>query len=252
MSKLLRTLAITFALVLSASFVCAQGTDRREMDQWMKMTEHQTEPPAGTIITMANWRRFQSVMPLGMIKLFQGVYDWKMPADVQMPVGTPRFDNVPKTWMAATEKYSSQVRVEVTPAGHHILRNYYGGTPFPNPQDPDKGWKILANVMWGVGPAMYINTPDHHGTVWAVDRFGDVAPSTFEVVARLTDYITDPGFPHTLDYAPGTWATGWAMQESPQQARYTASLGMIFKDQEKNPFPDTYIFVPALRRSLRL
>jgi hypothetical protein len=252
MSKLLRTLAISLVLALIPSLVCAQSTDRSEMDQWMKMTEHQTEPPAGTTITMANWRQYQSVMPLGMIKLFQGVYDWKMPADVQMPVGTPRFDNVPKTWMAATEKYSSQVRMEVTPAGHHILRNFYGGTPFPNPQDPDKGRKILANVMWGVGPAMYVNTEDHHGTVWAVDRFGNIAPSTFEVVARATDYITDPSLPHTLDYAPGTWGTGWGMQLSPEQAKYTASLGMIFKDQEKNPFPDTYIFVPALRRSLRL
>src|SRR5215471_7326542 len=117
MSKLLRTLVIGFVLVLQPSFVRAQGTDRSDMDQWMKMTEHQTEPPAGTTITMANWRQYQIVMPLGMIKLFQGAYDWKMPADVQMPVGTPRFDNVPKTWRDATEKYGSQVRVEVTPAG---------------------------------------------------------------------------------------------------------------------------------------
>jgi len=43
------------------------------MDQWMKLTEHQTEPPTGTTITMANWRQYQSVMPLGMIKLFQTV-----------------------------------------------------------------------------------------------------------------------------------------------------------------------------------
>jgi hypothetical protein len=248
-----RVLTVGLLLVLLPALGWAQTmTDRSEMDQWMKMTEHQTEPPVGTTVTMANWQQYQSVMPLGMIKFFQGVYGWKMPADVQMPVGTPRFDNVPKTWMAATEKYSSQVRMEVTPAGHHILRNYYGGTPFPNPQDPDKGWKILANVMWGVGPAMYVNTPEHHGTVWSVDRFGNISPSTFDVVSRLTDYITDPGFPHTLDYAPGTWATGWAMQESPEQAKYTVSLGMIFKDQEKNPFPDTYVFVPALRRSLRL
>jgi hypothetical protein len=57
MSKLLRTLAIAFVLVQPPSFVCAQGTDRSEMDQWMKMTEHQTEPAAGTTITMANCAR---------------------------------------------------------------------------------------------------------------------------------------------------------------------------------------------------
>ena len=89
MRKLLRALTIGFAFVLLPSLLWAQGTDRSEMDQWMKMTEHQTEPPVGTTITMANWQRYQSVMPLGMIKLFHGVYGWKMPADVQMPVGAP-------------------------------------------------------------------------------------------------------------------------------------------------------------------
>ena len=53
-------------------------------------------------------------------------------------------------------------------------------------------------------------------------------------------------------YAPGTWYTEWLMEETPEQARYTASLNLFFVDQEKNPFPDTFVFVPALRRSLRL
>ena len=42
------------------------------------------------------------------------------------------------------------------------------------------------------------------------------------------------------------------MEETPEQARYTASLNLFFVDQEKNPFPDTFVFVPVLRRSLRL
>ena len=51
------------------------------MDQWIKATEHQTEPTIGTTMTMPNGQQCQSVMPLGMIKLFQGRYGWKMPAD---------------------------------------------------------------------------------------------------------------------------------------------------------------------------
>jgi hypothetical protein len=42
------------------------------------------------------------------------------------------------------------------------------------------------------------------------------------------------------------------MEETPEQARYTSTLSLYFKDQEQHPVPDTYIFVPALRRSLRL
>jgi hypothetical protein len=88
-----------------------------------------------------------------------------------------------------------------------------------------------------------------------MDRFGNVNASTFDVVYRVStsDYISDPGIPpESLDYAPGTWYTEWAMEESPEQARYTASLELFYIDQEKQPFPDTFVFVPALRRSLRL
>ena len=72
------------------------------------------------------------------------------------------------------------------------------------------------------------------------------------VVYRLSAYVTDPYFPAAPNYAPGTWFTEWLMEESPEQARYTASLNLFYIDQEKSPFPDTYVFVPALRRSLRL
>ena len=88
--------------------------------------------------------------------------------------------------------------------------------------------------------------------VWALDRYGNVNQTKLDVVYRWSDYITDPNFPTTLNYAPGTWYTEWLMEETPEQARYTASLNLFFIDQEKNPFPDTYVFVPALRRSLRL
>ena len=42
------------------------------------------------------------------------------------------------------------------------------------------------------------------------------------------------------------------MQETPEQARYTASLALYYTDQQAHPYPDDYVFVPALRRSLRL
>jgi hypothetical protein len=246
-------LVIGFLFALLPSLVWAQGTDRSEMDQWLKDTEHQTEPPVGTTITMSNWEQYKSVMPLGMIKLFQGTYGWKMPADVSIPVGPAHLGgNLPKTWIEATEKYGAQTGVEVLPNGHYQIKNYYGGTPFPNPQEPNKGWKALANVFWAFVPALYVNSPQNYGTVWAIDRFGNVAPSSFDVVYRWSAYITDAGFPHEETYAPGSWYTEWGMQETPEQARYTASLSIYYQNQESNPFPDTYVFVPALRRSLRL
>jgi hypothetical protein len=191
-------------------------------------------------------------MPLGMQKLFDGTYFWKIPSDVQINLQPAKYDFLPQSWIAATEKYGSQTSVTTLPNGHYKIENYHGGTPFPNPQDPNKGWKILANVFWAFQPSVYFNGPSNYGTVWSVDRFGNIAPSTLDVVYRWSDFNTDPGFPVQFNYAPGTWYTEWLMQESPEQARYTSSLNLFFVDQEAHPFPDTFVFVPALRRSLRL
>ena len=57
------------------------------MDQWVKDTANQGDEPVGAKITMANWQQYKQFMPLGMQKLFEGGYYWKMPADIEMDVG---------------------------------------------------------------------------------------------------------------------------------------------------------------------
>jgi hypothetical protein len=244
--------AMSIALAMLASAAFAQ-TDVSEMQDWLKDSANQGQLPVGTKITMSNWQQYKQFMPLGMIKLFQGVYGWKMPSDVEMDIGpSHEGGNLPKTWVEATEKYGPQTGVDLLPNGHYVIKNYHGGTPFPNPEEPNKGWKVLANVFFAYAPAMYVKTPTNYGTVWAVDRYGNIAPSGLDVVYRWSDYITDKGFPPRENYAPGTWYTEWLMQESPEQARYTASLALYYVDQEAHPYPDNYVFVPSLRRSLRL
>jgi hypothetical protein len=89
--------------------VCAQSTDFSAMNQWLKMSAKPPPLPVGTKITMANWKQYEAYMPLGMIKMFQGVYGWKMPADVELDVGpSHEGGNLPASWREATEKYSSR------------------------------------------------------------------------------------------------------------------------------------------------
>jgi hypothetical protein len=252
MKTLARLLAVGMVIALLPSLGWSQSTDRSEMDQWVKDTANQGDLPVGTKVTNANWQQYKNFLPLGMQKLFEGKYFWKMPEGVELDVGPTIHNFLPKSWRDATEKYGAQTTVEVLPNGHFVLHNYHGGTPFPNPQDPNKGWKILANAFWAYQPAVYVNAPENVGSVWANDRYGNVNQTTIDVVYRWSSYITDPNFPQTLTYAPGTWYTEWLMEETPEQARYTASLNLFYIDQEKTPFPDTYVFVPALRRSLRL
>jgi Protein of unknown function (DUF1329) len=255
MRSLMRIVVIglVFALLPSLGWAQTEQTDWSEMSQWLKMSEKQGTIPIGTTITMANWQQYKQFMPLGMIKMFQGVYGWKMPPDIQINVGPSHLGNdLPATWVTATEKYGPQTSFKILPNGHYVLENYHGGVPFPNPEEPHKGWKILCNIYFGFVPTLYVNGTTNHATVWAVDRYHDVTSSTLELVYRWSAYITDPGFPPEEHYAPGTWYTEWAMQLTPEQAKYTAELQLFYKDMEARPFPDTYVFVPALRRSLRL
>ncbi|MGH7917875.1 MAG: DUF1329 domain-containing protein, partial [Candidatus Binataceae bacterium] len=95
--------------------------------------------PAGTTITMENWRQYQQFMPDGMVKFFEGTYFWKMPRDVQIEVGPTTIYPLPRNYQDATEKYSPQVKVVELPDGGLTLRNYTAGQPFPNPDGPHKG-----------------------------------------------------------------------------------------------------------------
>src|ERR1700733_4327995 len=80
----------------------------------------------GTIITMQNWQTYRDFMPDGMVAFFEGKYFWKMPADVQMPVGPTVIHPLPASYMDATEKYSAQVRITELPDGGLTLRGYGG------------------------------------------------------------------------------------------------------------------------------
>jgi hypothetical protein len=242
---------IATAVTFSAGLARAQS-DLPEMSQWMQDSAHQATLAPGTKITMANWQQYKQFLPVSMIALFQGTYQLKMPPDVEIDIGQTEHGLLPKSYLTATEQYGSQARLIHLPNGHIDVQNYRGGIPFPNPQEPDLGTKLLANNFFAYVPALYLNGSDNVGTLWFQDRYSNIVAQTLDVVYRQSGWNTDPGVPVNETYAPGTWYTEWSMVETPEQSRYTAILSLFYKDQQANPFPDTYVFVPALRRSLRL
>src|SRR5579862_9648772 len=115
--KLFRLLAAV--LLLTWPSITLAQVDRSEMDQWIAASEKQGDLPVGTKITMSNWQQYQQFMPFGMVQLFEGKFQSKMPNDVEMDIGpSHQGGNLPKTWVDATEKYGSQTDVEVMPNGH--------------------------------------------------------------------------------------------------------------------------------------
>jgi Protein of unknown function (DUF1329) len=199
--------------------------------------------PPGTKITMQNWRQYKQFMPEGMIDLFEGKYFWKMPQDVEMDIAPTVSRPTPKTYREATQKFASQVRIASLPNGGLNILNYVAGQPFPNPAEPHKGWKILADVWYRYMPHLAVYK---YGTGCAQDRYGSVNCTADSVVYRQLSNNTDPGIPRTTPGGEGKYFTQWSMIVEPEQLKYAAELTIGYTDLTKPE--DVFVFKPQLRR----
>jgi hypothetical protein len=202
-----------------------------------------TSIPAGTTITIANWQKYKSFMPDGMIALFKGTYYWRMPSDVQMEIGPTVLHPLPKTYVKATENYASQVKVIELAGGRLSLEGYQGGVPFPNPAEPHRGWKILTNLWYRYIPHLLVDT---YGTGCYVDSVSGISCNADEIVYRQLSFNTDPGVPVNFSGAAGKFYSQFAMTLEPEQQKYHASLTISYNNPGKPE--DAYIFNPVIRR----
>jgi Protein of unknown function (DUF1329) len=199
--------------------------------------------PPGTIITMANWQQYRTFMPEGMAALFEGRYFWRMPADVRIEIGRTIINPLPKNYLAATEKYAPMVRVVELPDGGLTLADYRGGAPFPNPAEPHKGWKTLANVWYRYIPHLSIDT---YGSGCAIDATLNYNCAMYTAVKRQLAYNTDTNAPAEPPGPNARYFTEWFMTLEPEQDRYTAYLTVNYADPARPE--DEFAFLPALRR----
>jgi Protein of unknown function (DUF1329) len=170
--------------------------------------------PPGTSITMQNWQNFKQFMPDGMVALFQGKYFWKMPADVSMEVGPTVTYPLPKNYLEATQKYASQVKIVELPDGGLTLTGYQGGIPFPNPEEPHKGWKVLVNLWYRYMPRLIADT---YGYTCGMSAGGTNCIS-YEFVLRQFAFNTDPGTPPAIANSR-IFFTNWFMLLEPEQQK---------------------------------
>ena len=206
--------------------------------------------PLGTVITPANWQQYQQFMPDGMVSLFEGRSAWKMPSDLSMTVGPTVIHPLPAGHMAATEKYSPNTQLVELPGGGLTISGYQGGIPFPNPTEPHRGWKLLADFWYRYIPHIVVNAPENPGFNCTLDGFGNVSCVKGLWVARQLSYNTDPGTPSSFPGAEGKYYTTWFMVEEPEQLRYSTTLTMEYTDLTKPE--DVFVFVPSMRRTQRL
>ncbi|HUY17689.1 MAG TPA: DUF1329 domain-containing protein [Candidatus Binataceae bacterium] len=199
-----------------------------------------------TVITPSNWQQYKEYMPDGMQALFRGTAVWKMPADFQMVVGPTHQYSMPAQFNADTEKYSHSVKIVDLPGGGHAVTGYVAGLPFPNASGPQRGWKLLVDLWYVYTPYLLCGPFTFH----LVDRFGNTNTETGFAVNRRLSHISDFGQPINDPQAHGLfYSQEFALME-PEQARYTTILNIHYDDPSKAQ--DTFIFIPAMRRALRL
>lgn len=202
--------------------------------------------PPGTKITVQNWQQYQQYMPDGMKELFSGKYNWRMPADAFTEVTAAVPVHLPPKFNQDTEKYASQAKLHPLGGGQFLIDGYVAGVPFPNPQEPDRGAKILYDAWYRYQP--WVETGQVGNA--EIDRYGNVTNAVISEVNYKLSHISDAGEPATYPGGEGIFTVANLVVQEPEQSKYTTNLVIVPDDLRKDQ--ENYVFLPSLRRSLRL
>ncbi len=204
--------------------------------------------PAGTKITLQNWRQYRKFMPVGMQALYEGLYKWRIGPgpEYTVEVGPTTTIPMPKKFSSDTEKYAGQAKLVKIDTGGYTIENYQAGLPFPDPKEPQIGYKALYNAWYYFRPFVYT----YLSTLYRVDRNLSVYSSTGGVNNWRVAHLSDDDMPMQMPYAGPYFLLIRNPQFTPEQNRYLTSLQMLYSDPAH--VQDSYTFLPSLRRALRL
>jgi len=242
-------LALLLILAASTPPVWAQRFDRKAYDELVDAGSPDTIAP-GTRITLQNWTNYKRFMPIWLQMAFSGKMHFHVAdtPDYVIEVAPTGNYQMPKPMIQDTEKYAGQTQlVPDKTTGGWTWQGYKAGLPFPNPTDPNRAVKIMYNTWAGFYQPFLIHEFSHN---WETDSYGNVtAEDTDDSFYRLMG-LSDPPYPMDLPDADAKIFVNRFMELIPEQAKYTTSLQVVSKDPAK--LTEEYVFLPSLRRSLRL
>jgi hypothetical protein len=202
----------------------------------------------GTKITAENWQQYKQFLPIGLQWLYSGKYPWKFPsaADYAIEIAPTISIPTPHQFAVDTEKYSSQVKLKPMGNGGFDIEGYVAGLPFPHPSGPNAGIEILYNFYYHYQPHVLKN----YYVSATVDRYmNESSTEVIEVFHRLM-HVSDVNMPINNPQAAGYFQSVLDEVTSPEQSKYTTALTLFPDDVKK--VQEYYVFLPSLRRSLRL
>jgi hypothetical protein len=204
--------------------------------------------PPGTVVSKANWQQYRAFMPVGLQALFSGQYQFHMGdgPDYTVKVYPTSDIRLPAAYRKDTEKYGGQARLKPSKEGGYVYENYTAGVPFPSPSEPLIGEKILYNAFLSPAPVIVY--------FWFlgrfVDRYGNSSVFSSASVRYKLSFNSDPPYPVNLPWAGEYFKSLSSYVSLPEQSKYTAALDLLYKDPDHPQ--ESYVFLPSLRRSLRL
>jgi hypothetical protein len=207
-----------------------------------------TTIPPGTQITTANWKQYQNFLPVGIQALYSGQYGFKVGdgPDFAMTVGSTIPISLPKEVLINAEKYGHQSKLTKLPSGGYGVEGYVAGIPFPNPSEPELGTKIMFNLWYDFWPFLV----SYHSHFFIEDRYGNTTPEESIATTWQLMHLSDPAYPINLPYAGGFYHSTRDVLLLPEQSKYTTALDM--QRDDPSAVQETYVFLPSLRRPLRL
>ncbi len=203
----------------------------------------------GTRITLQNWQQYKKFMPIWVQAAFSGKYKWHVGSEPEytIVVGPTRHYPLYTKFVEDTEKYGGQAQLVPLSDGGFSWKGYVAGIPFPNPTEPNKAVK-LAYDTWANFRPKIMNFIAYN---WLVDNYGNVSilesDDTFFRLMHLSDL---PGGPVNLPSASGTYYASRFTEILPEQSKYTTELTL--RPDDPTRIEEIYVFLPSLRRSLRL
>lgn len=203
----------------------------------------------GTKITAANWQQYKQFMPLWMQAAYHGGYHWHVEAgkpEYTIDVAAASHYPLPVRFVEDTAKYGGQAKLQETASGGYNWSGYAAGLAFPAPSEPNLGVKILYNTWADFRPIV-----SHFWSfLFLVDRYGNVSTESSNSAVYRLSHLSEPGQPLNLPFAKGLFYSTRFLLELPEQVKYTTELTLQYDDPTR--VEEVYVFLPTLRRSLRL
>jgi len=202
----------------------------------------------GTRITTQNWQQYRKFMPVWLQSLYSGDYHWRIGSgpEFTLEVGPTHDFPLPQKYKEDSEKYAGQTKLVKASTGGWTISGYTAGVPFPNPAEPNRAAKVMYNTWLVYRPAIL-----HYYTYdWIVDQYDNVSKEETDDTWYQLSHLSEPGMPVNLPYANGVLFAARYLVANPEQSKYTTELQLQPADPSR--FQETYVFLPSLRRSLRL